>query len=85
MAKKKAAPQSVTFSITEVTFETGKTAKLRFRVDGQEVVVDVAADLKAYFTEQFVRPNPTAAQKKRYATLMRLLEAAYKKGREAGA
>ncbi len=80
--KKSATPRNVTFSITEVTIHTGKTASLRFRVDGEEVTVNVPAELKAYFSEQFVRPNPTSAQKKRYATLMKLLEAAYKKGRE---
>jgi len=79
-----AKEQQVTFSITEVTITTGKTATIQFRVNGVPVTVSVPADLKAYFTEQFSRPNPTANQKRRYATVMRLLEAAYTKGVEDG-
>lgn len=68
--------------IISVTDVTTPTAKLRFRVAGREVVADIPAELRAYFMEQFVRSNPTAAQRKRYTTLMRLLEVAYRKGRE---
>lgn len=74
----------VTYSITEITVTTGRTATIEFRVNGKPVTIEVPADLKAFFTEQFSRPNPTANQKRRYATLMRLLEAAYCKGIEDG-
>jgi len=76
--------QKVTYSITEITVTTGRTAKIEFRVNGRPVTVEVPSDLKAYFTEQFSRPQPTANQKRRYATLMRLLESAYCKGVEDG-
>ncbi len=72
--------QKVTYSIAEITVTTGRTATIEFRVNGKPVTLEVPAELKAFFTEQFSRPNPTALQKRRYATLMRLLGAAYSKG-----
>ncbi len=73
-----------TFEINEATFAKGKTATIDFLVDRKPVTVTVPTELKAYFTEQFCRPNPTANQRRRYTTLMRLLGAAYTKGVQDG-
>lgn len=75
--------KSVTYSITEVTVTSGKTSTIRFMVDGKQVEISVPAEVKAYFDVQFSRPSPTALQKKRYATVMNLLAAAYKAGKGA--
>lgn len=77
---KKEMKVTFTFSINE----TDKTATLEFRAGGKPVVIDVPAELKAYFTSQFSRASPTPLQRRRYATLMRLLGAAYTKGVEDG-
>lgn len=70
----------LTFTVTEMTFATGKKARIDFFVNDTKVSLEVPAELKAYFTEQFCRPNPSPLQKKRYTTLMKLVSAAYSKG-----
>jgi 23S rRNA-/tRNA-specific pseudouridylate synthase len=75
--------KQVTYSITEVTMTTGKTASIRVMVDGVQVTIPLDAEIKAYFDAQFFRSNPTTQQKKKYATIMNLLAAAYKAGKAA--
>jgi len=72
------------FTIQETTIISGATAAVRIRIDGKDVKITVPREIKAYFDDQFVRPNPTALQKRKYATLMSLLQAAYKAGQAAG-
>ena len=72
--------KETTISITEVTIQSGKTAHIRFELDGKVIRVPIDATIKAYFDSQFVRPNPTSQQRQRFGTLMNLLRAAYKKG-----
>jgi hypothetical protein len=74
-------PKRVTYSVTEVTITSGRRATIRFSLDGKEVSIPVSAEIKAYFDEQFSRPNPTHHQKKRYSTVMNLLRAAYLAGK----
>ncbi len=76
------AEKKVTVNITEVTFSTGKPAFIEVNIDEKPVRIPVTAEVKAYFKEQFVRQNPTPAQRKKFATVMNLLRAAYKKGKE---
>ncbi len=78
------ADNKITVSISEVTFSTGKSAFVEINVDGQNVRVPLSPEVKAYFNEQFVRPNPTPAQRKKFATVMNLLRAAYIKGKSDG-
>jgi hypothetical protein len=73
----------VHISITEVTVTKGKTDTISLGIDGETVRIKVAAEVKAYFDAQFVRANPTALQKKKFATIMNLLRAAYKAGKQA--
>lgn len=75
-------PTSVTYSVTEVTVSTGKSSKIDLVVDDKRVTITVPAELKAYFDDQFSRPNPTALQRKKYATIMNLMRAAYLQGRK---
>jgi hypothetical protein len=58
---------------------------IRLEIDSRIISVPVPDDIYAYWHEQFVRPNPTPTQKKRYTTLMNLLRAAYTKGQKDGA
>ena len=76
--------KNVTINITEVTVSTGKTAFVQVNIDGQMVRIPVSSEVKAYFNEQFVRENPTPAQRKKFATIMNLLRAAYSKGNQDG-
>lgn len=76
------ASKSVTYSVTEVTVVSGKTSKIKVKIDGKDVAITVPSDVKAHFDEQFSRPNPTHQQKKKYATLMSLMRAAYLQGQE---
>jgi predicted metal-dependent hydrolase len=71
----------VTYSVSEVTVSTGKTSQIKFMVDDRKVTVQVPPELKAHFDQQFSRENPTPLQKRKYATLMNLLRAAYLAGR----
>ena len=75
-------PQAdVTFTITEVTLSTGKrTARIRLNIDDQSVEIPVTPEIKTHFFEQFWRKNPTPLQKRRFATVMNLVRAAYRKG-----
>jgi hypothetical protein len=56
-----------------------KKATINFDLDGRKVSVPIDAEVKAYFNSQFVRPNPTPEQRKRFSTVMNLLRAAYLK------
>lgn len=74
-------PDKVHVSITEVTTLVGKTKGFRLSVDGHEVTIPVDEALFAHYHDQFYRENGgTPQQKKRFATLMNLMRAAYKKG-----
>ena len=70
-------------TIEEVTVRSGKTASIDIFIDDKKVKINVPAEVKAHFSDQFVRANPTALQKKKYVTLMSLLRAAYKAGKES--
>ena len=75
---------SQVISITEVTVVSGKTARIQFDLDGSRVSIVVPIEVKAHFDEQFSRTNPTTLQKKKYATVMNLMRAAYKQGKKDG-
>ena len=83
MAKKKKAAKSTTFIIQETTVTVGKTATINFNIDGERVALKVPEATRAYFREQFVRANPTAAQRNRWTTLNALVRAAYQAGKKA--
>lgn len=78
------AEKKVTMSVTEFTIVSGKTSTVEVFIDGKKVSIVVPDDVKADFKNQFTRPNPTALQKQKYHTLMRLLAAAYKAGQVDG-
>ncbi|HSA34151.1 MAG TPA: hypothetical protein P5077_10530 [bacterium] len=69
-------------NVTEVTIVKGKTKDIRINFDGSDVKIPVDESVYAYFQQQFFRENPTALQRKRFATVMNVLRAAYLKGRE---
>jgi hypothetical protein len=73
--------RKITHSITEITFTTGRQAKIEFDLDGRRVSIPVTGEIKAYFDAQFSRSNPTPLQRRKYATVMNLLRAAYLAGR----
>ena len=74
------AEKKTTYSISEVTITTGKTSTIRVDIDGQNVSISVPVEVKADFDNQFSRSTPSALQRKKYATIMRLLRAAFKAG-----
>jgi hypothetical protein len=74
------AKKEVTISVTEITVVQGKKKSVRINIDGQTVNVPVDESVFTYFKEQFIRENPTPLQKKRFATVMNVLRAAYLKG-----
>jgi hypothetical protein len=65
-----------------VKITSGDTRSVDVRVDGTRMPVLVPIKLFTHFTEQFVRSNPSDGFEKRYKTLMKLMEAAYKQGVE---
>lgn len=89
MAKKKKKTgtkkpsQSVTMVIQETRVTVGRTANINFDIDGERVSLKVPTEIKAHFMEQFVRNNPTALQRRKYATVMSLIREAYKAGLNA--
>lgn len=70
----------VRYSVTEVTVSKGKQATIKVNIDGVDVRIPVAPEVRAYFQDQFVRDSPSALQRKKFATLMHVIRAAYKKG-----
>jgi hypothetical protein len=73
------------FTVSEVTVSSGKQTTIPVYIDGERVKIPVAAEVRAHFKDQFERPNPSALQKRRHATVMQLLRAAYNKGKQDGA
>jgi hypothetical protein len=73
-------PDEVIVNVTEVTIVTGKKKNIRVNIGGTNVNIPVDESVHAYFTEQFSRQNPTQLQRKKFATAMNLLKAAYLKG-----
>ena len=69
------------FSVdARVTVSSGEIRAVDVRVDGTRRRIMVPVKLFTHFTEQFVRSKPSDGFEKRYKTLMKLLEAAYKQG-----
>jgi len=54
------------------------------KVGAKDIHVAVTPALRAYFNSQISRPNPTPLQRKKYKTIMKLMEAAYCAGRDHG-
>jgi hypothetical protein len=67
-----------------VSVPTRTQHHIRVEINSRIVSIPVPDDLYAYWYEQFVRQNPTPAQKRRFRTMMNILRAAYSKGREDG-
>jgi len=71
---------NITVNVTEVTMTGGRKKGIRINVDGNNVVIPVDEAIYVYFTEQFLRDNPTAMQRRKFATIMNILRSAYLKG-----
>ena len=83
MAKKRSGGSGgFRVSITEVSFSEGRQRSIRVEIDGAIVNIPVSAEVYAYWHDQFVRPNPTPQQRKRFTTLINVLRAAYKEGQK---
>ena len=67
-------------SLTEITVRTGKTKAFKFDLDDTQVTIPVDDTVFTNYQNQFYRENPTPAQRRKFATLMSLVRAAYKKG-----
>jgi len=72
--------EKISLSITEVTIVNGKPKNIHVRIDGKPVDIPIDETMFAFFQQQFNRENPTALQRRRFGTLMNIIEAAYKKG-----
>ena len=57
---------------------------VRVDIDGEAIHIPLKADVYAHWHEQFIRSNPTDGYRKRYATLMNVIRAAYKEGIKEG-
>ena len=75
------AKNDVRISITEVTIHSGKTKTFKLDIDGVNVAIPVHEALFVNYQNQFYRPNPTAQQRVRCATLLNLMRAAYEQGK----
>ena len=82
MAKAQSGSGDFRISITEVTFSEGPKRDIRVEIDGEFVKIPVSAEVYAYWHDQFIRPNPTPQQRKRFSTLMNVVRAAYKEGQK---
>lgn len=76
--------QKISVRVFEASIESGKTKDIRVNIDGNDVRIPVDETVYAYFNEQFLRSNPTALQRKKFATILNVLRAAYLKGRKDG-
>lgn len=76
--------KEIRIGVSEEVLFTGDSSDIHVRVDSRDVRIPISRELKAYFKEQFVRSSPSRAQRGRWATLMNLLRAAYRKGRNDG-
>jgi len=74
------ADKKITLSVAEVSITGGRKKTIRINVDGRDVGIPVDDSIYAYWKEQFFRNNPTPQQKKRFATMMNVVRAAYIKG-----
>jgi len=74
----------VRITVSEVTISSGKKKSIRVDIDGETVNIPIDEAVYAYWQEQFVRPNPTPLQRKRFGTLMHVVRAAYKTGFDHG-
>jgi hypothetical protein len=70
-------------NITTISVNPLKKKRIDLKIDDHLVSIPVDADLFANFKNHFVRDAPSQKQKNEYATVMRLMVAAYKKGRES--
>ena len=68
---------NTTIQITSIYIGDSKSKDFKLVLDGIEIKIPVDSDLFAHFQNQFSRPNPSPAQKKKYATLVGLMRAAY--------
>jgi hypothetical protein len=73
-----------TISVTEITVLSGKTKGFKLTVDGEDVTIPVDESLFTNYMNQFHRENPTAQQRRKFATLLNLMRQAYKKGLRDG-
>ena len=86
MKKETKMVTTVTQSISVETTEIEKQDTVTILVGDRKIPISVGADLKAHFTDQIYRQNPSALQKKKFYTVMNLMAAAYQQGkRDAGA
>ncbi len=71
-------------SVIEAAVHFVNKAYISLDIDGSHVRIPLPAEVKARYDEQFVRQNPTHQQKGRLLTLMHLVRAAYRLGRQHG-
>jgi hypothetical protein len=73
-------------TITETTVRFGNKPEkyIRVKIDNHEVGIPVNDAVYAHWKEQFLRETPTSMQKKRLATLMNVIRAAYLQGVQDG-
>ena len=72
--------QDCRISVAEFSFSTGPKKSIKINIDGKDVGVPIDQSVYAYFSEQFLRENPTPRQRQRFATIMNVARAAYQKG-----
>jgi hypothetical protein len=68
-------------SLTKLVVHSTQKPTVIIKVDGRDTKIPVSSALKADFTNQFVRPNPSALQKRKFRTLKALMASAYAAGR----
>lgn len=73
--------KQISISAYSVTVTNGKMKNLSVDIDGKKVSIPVDEEIFAYFMSQFYRDNPSPLQKKKFATVMNLIRAAYIKGK----
>ena len=71
-------------NITQISVSTGPSRTIKLRIEDKNVDIPVDAELHAYFKSHFVRDKPSVKQREEYATIMRLMVAAYKQGTKDG-
>jgi hypothetical protein len=74
----------ITITETTVRFGSKPEKYIRVNIDSRQVAIPVDAAVYAYWNEQFLRKNPTTMQKKRFATFMNVIRAAYLQGVQYG-
>jgi len=76
--------EQLIINYTEITVINGKTKYIKVNIGDKNMQIPVDESTYVQFQEQFSRPNPSPAQKKKYSTVLKIAEHAFLEGYKLG-